>query len=1618
MTEASVDAADEELEGETVGKEESEEGTDQEEEDGGEENGEKKPKRVRSPGNPTAAEREEHELTHWPYRSWCDACVKARATGQPHRAMKGEYAESTVARVLMDYGFLHEEETVRESEHGTETEAKVSMTVMVMMETLCSSVWAYALEGKGASSLDWLAQQVVADIESVGLANERIITKTDQEPAIVQLQQEVAKQRKEAGTALENSRVGDSDSNGKIERAIREVKGLIRTFRCDIEGKTGKTVKLSDPIVPWIVRHAAYVITRCRVGSDGKTALQRIKGRKVNVPWVPFGETVLFKLPKVPKMPGDFRDRFEEGVWVGCTVRTGEHLVATPDGVFKVSSIVRKAEDRRWSSERLEQLRGTPNEPVPGSGSSKMVAYAKHRADAEATKVEYTPRQVDEEPEVRVNYIYKKDVEKYGATEGCAGCRALLNPISRYRAKHTQECRDRMEREMLKTHEGLMRVVRANERQNLARERAEEKKPEQEGQETGEEEGSQKKRKAGEPEKKSSATGSGLTAEEREKQVKEKKKEEQEEEVEMGTETSAADQSHKETLESAPEPRSDIRVPLAHREPAVKRSRETTSPERSDKWQAVEVPDESIGTKRKPEGSGEQEDRSKFLAVPEEKGKATDSLSKHPGPKVSEEEIERRDMQWRDIGSGTMARTFKGASKLMLSTKGGPPPCDVHRRTVWDLETGRVIDDCVVEDTPDEVLFRELPKEMNIRVELVLKDAISMYQRQGADVVEVFSQPRIAQEAAMRSYGGTNLNPGWSLDLTRYDPKTGKAWDLSDKKVQSRVVKMVMEGKPLFLIGSPPCTAMSVMQNINKERRDPAVVRREIQAAEEHIRFCIVLYKLQIKNRRYFVHEHPEGASSWKMQEMVELAMMPGVNVVTFDMCCFGMVATQDGREGPVRKRTRLASNSKEVIKRVDKKCPNDSGIGEKHVHVVLEGSRTKNAQVYPRQFCRAICEGIAAEKRLRSLGLEVYSLEEVKGLSDYGHDPSGELHEDEKEWMNAMDDVSGEALDTGKVRTARKEEMVYFKKMGVYKKVPLKVCWEETGKAPIGVRWVDINKGDSLNPNYRSRLVAREFKTEERPEWYAATPPSECLKLMISKLASDKNKKMMYADVSRAYFYARAARAVYVKLPEEDLEEGDEEMCGMLNVSMYGTRDAALNWANEYGDTLKAAGFKQGVANPCLFWNPATDVAIMVHGDDFVGVGSPEDLKATREVLNDKYKIKVETLGGGTEDTKEIRVLNKVLRYTEKGVELEADPRHAELVIRQLGLEEAKPSITPGVKRARFASVRGGVAVKEKSTEENVEQEEKDEGEEEMNAEDAKVYRGLVARLNYIAPERMDIQFAVKEAARNMAKPKKRDWHALVRIGKYLKGRPRMVVNFEWQFAEGTVAAYTDSDWAGCVDTAKSTSGGIMMIGKHVVKTYSRQQRTIALSSAEAELHAMVAASAEALGIVKLCKDLGMKMEGEVYADSSAALGIAQRTGMGKVRHVRVQALWVQEVRCTKSLKYKKVLGSRNPADLLTKHVPRELLDAHSNTIGVTFAGGRADSAPTLDSVEAYTEEWEESIGEGEKGTDSSSRREGNGKRVTFKETVKVRGIPSVGLGRKVTKGSRSQFGRKKGVG
>ena len=102
-----------------------------------------------------------------------------------------------------------------------------------------------------------MVQQVVDDKETVGLSQERIITTSDQEPSIIQFQKEIVKLRGSSGAAIENSRVGDSNSNGKIERTIREVKGLIRTLRSSLEANAQCKIRSDDAIVPWLVRHAA-----------------------------------------------------------------------------------------------------------------------------------------------------------------------------------------------------------------------------------------------------------------------------------------------------------------------------------------------------------------------------------------------------------------------------------------------------------------------------------------------------------------------------------------------------------------------------------------------------------------------------------------------------------------------------------------------------------------------------------------------------------------------------------------------------------------------------------------------------------------------------------------------------------------------------------------------------------------------------------------------------------------------------------------------------------------------------------------------------------------------------------------------------------------------------------------------------------------------------------------------------------------------------------------------------------------------------------------------------------------------------------------------------------------
>ena len=125
--------------------------------------------------------------------------------------------------------------------------------------------------------------------------------------------------------------------------------------------------------------------------------------------------------------------------------------------------------------------------------------------------------------------------------------------------------------------------------------------------------------------------------------------------------------------------------------------------------------------------------------------------------------------------------------------------------------------------------------------------------------------------------------------------------------------------------------------------------------------------------------------------------------------------------------------------------------------------------------------------------------------------------------------------------------------------------------------------------------------------------------------------------------------------------------------------------------------------------------------------------------------------------------------------------------------------------------------------------------------------------------------------------------------------------------------------------------------------------QTTIALSSGEAELGGICRGASIALGLQSLALDLGIKLDLEILTDATAAIGICRRRGLGKIRHLHVSDLWVQDRLKKGDFKLTKVLGSENPADLLTKHVPRETMCKHMAFLNLVSEEGRPVSAPTL---------------------------------------------------------------------
>ena len=661
-------------------------------------------------------------------------------------------------------------------------------------------------------------------------------------------------------------------------------------------------------------------------------------------------------------------------------------------------------------------------------------------------------------------------------------------------------------------------------------------------------------------------------------------------------------------------------------------------------------------------------------------------------------------------------------------------------------------------------------------------------------------------------------------------------------------------------------------------------------------------------------------------------------------------------------------------------------------------------------------------------------------------------------------DEYTCEQLPMGHVRLAMQEELAYFCDK-VWVGVPLAEALEDPDGKVIGSRWVNCNKNDVNDPDVRCRLVAQEINLHHDDSFYAATPPLEAKRMIFSEWAStqDVYRQLSFIYVKKAYFYGVPDRNLYIRFPPE--LGMPKNMVGKLVRCMYGTRDAGSIWEGCYTKCLVDLGFVQGVASPCCFTHPTWKVSVVVHGDDFTALGTPEGLDLYEAGMCKAFECKLKgRLGRGDNDLKEMRVLNRIVRIDEHGLRYEADPRHVELLARALNLEQCKHVVTPGVKvpydevdadatdgtlddhivdaavnvlkrRERMVKFNDDIEIHDVPTQLDVygapprtfdfdmkgkmiprEVRSKEEYYESVALESspnsrraileftlrhgaawevssiellAKIskgaakkkfmkkrmgnkaakaherlecagdlldeeastsFRAVAARFLYLSMDRPECAFASKELCRQFATPTRKGVEALKRAVRFLVGMPRLVYCFDFQPHVRSLQAYVDTDFGGCHVTRRSTSGGVAMRGNHCIKHWSTTQSTVALSSGEAELGGICRGASIGLGLQSLALDLGISLDLEVLTDATAAIRICRRRGLGKIRHLATADLWVQDRVRRGDFKLTKVLGTENPADMLTKHISRDVMLRHMERVGISAESGRAKSAPTIE--------------------------------------------------------------------
>ena len=306
-------------------------------------------KGMKAPQQPTRQERFEHNLTHLPYRTWCPICVKSKGRTDNHPK---QTSKQPVIQVDFTYMKALGDKQVLPVLTAIDVESGMAMAVLVQDKNQQQQYLVRCLQ-----TFMFECGRAQATLSSTTL-------QTDQEEFILNLLKTVA-QNLGANINVRQSPAYSSQPQGSIERYHRTLMGQVRALLQQVTISYNLTLSVQHPILPWIARHAAWLLNRYAIHNDGQTSYQRRWQKDHKAPLCEMAETIQYMIPTTRAQP-KMEPRFFKGIWLGRDTMTGESIIGIPGKIIRVRTIGRQIMPDKYDKQPLDTINVYPwNTPTP-----------------------------------------------------------------------------------------------------------------------------------------------------------------------------------------------------------------------------------------------------------------------------------------------------------------------------------------------------------------------------------------------------------------------------------------------------------------------------------------------------------------------------------------------------------------------------------------------------------------------------------------------------------------------------------------------------------------------------------------------------------------------------------------------------------------------------------------------------------------------------------------------------------------------------------------------------------------------------------------------------------------------------------------------------------------------------------------------------------------------------------------------------------------------------------------------------------------------------------------------------------------------------------------------------